>query len=186
MTKADQGCAPVGPRSLTPLSPRPGHLDVSWHNLWGPWGDWVLFCGPHSTLAGQPQTRCSPGPRMAVPSLLPSPLWAPSLREPLGRSTLKAEDRRGRGSLLALGRTRRAGELPLGGAWWGSSPPPPASPPLLPRPQGPHPSPAPCREAPGGGAPPGPATVPAAHTHGDSGATILSGGRSGRGLLGLH
>ena len=43
----------------------------------------------------------------------------------------------------------------------------------------PAPVAAPCPEAPGGGAPP-------TGTHGDSGATILLGGRSGRGLLGLH
>lgn len=109
---------------------------------------------------------------------------------------LAAQVRRGHPARLAcppgVGKPR-AGELPLGGAW-GRSPRmglsdvpapsrrcrPPAGPP------DPVARPLPGSSRRGRPSLPGLARVPPAHTHRDTEATILRGGRSGCGLLGLH
>lgn len=126
---------------------------------------------------------------MADPSRLPRALWAPSSGEPLGGSPLQSGGR-ARWGLPARPGPEHGG---LGNFLWGArgggaleGPRGPRLPSAAAPPSGPRPPPPAPPEAPGGGAPPGPGIAPAAHTHGDSGATILRGGRSGRGLLGLH
>lgn len=82
--------------------------------------------------------------------------------------------------------TQRAGELPLGGAWGRSLRMGPSEAPAITGQCRPPAEPPAHVAREGEPRPAGPAPAPPAHTHRDTGATILSGGRSGCGLLGLH